>query len=270
MTLTPLALWGQSAKGATRGWGIREGGEHRQCCCLQQGRACPGTPTPPLGAAVAPVMGMAGCRGRHRGPHIARIQGPSRIPSLAQLPVNSPHCTCPPDPLTPALTVAPEPSPGGRGPPVRWLAGLFGQVGRGHSLGSVRSLGKGGAAQRQERGRGRGQWLGVAGAWPEHLGRWLGVAGAGRAVARPLGLRLGAGSDAGLLPQALDFGDASGPGALSPEKAAAAPPCLKLDFRFRRASQAVVRCVWLHFLPVKMHLLLLLNSKKVALFKSRL
>ncbi|XP_023375444.1 actin-binding LIM protein 2 [Pteropus vampyrus] len=47
------------------------------------------------------------------------------------------------------------------------------------------------------------------------------------------------GHDAGLLPQALDFGNASGPGALSPEKAAAAPPCLKLDFRFRRASQAV-------------------------------
>lgn len=61
-------------------------------------------------------------------------------------------------------------------------------------------------------------------------------------------------------------------GALSWEKVSiAAPPhCLKLIFRFRRASRLVVGFVWLHFLPVKMRLLHYRTAKRSLFLKATL
>lgn len=60
--------------------------------------------------------------------------------------------------------------------------------------------------------------------------------------------------------------------ALSWEKVSiAAPPhCLKLIFRFRRASRLVVGFVWLHFLPVKMRLLHYRTAKRSLFLKATL
>lgn len=55
---------------------------------------------------------------------------------------------------------------------------------------------------------------------------------------------------------------------LFPQKVTATPPCLKLVFRFRRASQAVVGFFWLHFHPVKMHLLHYRTAKRSLFLKA--
>lgn len=120
----------------------------------------------------------------------------------------------------------------------------------------------------QGSGGGRGLSVPVAGgvarAWPGVVGAWPGTGG-GVAQTPPhfrdTSFRGGVGR---LFP--------GRGGALSWEKVSiAAPPhCLKLIFRFRRASRLVVGFVWLHFLPVKMRLLHYRTAKRSLFLKATL